>query len=96
MKVEFTAGIDHISGTMKSRCKEGTRFVFMTRRGDKPGRGRMYLRNDDDYKRSTPLSPAEIAARDLFSRRSAEVKRLMTEEKYTKKAAWEIAKKTIF
>jgi hypothetical protein len=92
MKVTLMPGIAEISGSTKP--KHGKRMVFMTRTNSKGKREtRMYLRNADDYQRTTPPSEAELAARSLFARRQAYVQHLLASGKcHTKADAWKIAK----
>ena len=94
MKVEFMPGIAAISGTLKG--KNGDKLVFMHRQSDGKGHGHAYLRSKESYKRSTPVSDKEIAARSLFQKRAQLVKQLMTERRCkTKAEAWQIAKEQI-
>lgn len=93
MKVTLIPGIAEISGSTR---KHGKRMVFMTRTNSEGKREtRMYLRNDDDYKRKKPYSDAELAAQDLFSRRQKYVKQLLDNGCRSRAEAWKIAKKTI-
>ena len=71
MIVEFAGGITSASGTL-FKNRNGSRVIFTTRRAPSSNKNkvRMYLRSADSYKRKKPLSDAEIAAHDLFTRRA--------------------------
>ena len=74
----------------------GYKLVFTHRQSDGKGHGHAYLRSKESYKRSTPVSDKEIAARSLFQNRAQLVKQLMTERRCkTKAEAWRIAKEQI-
>ena len=80
-------GIAAISGSMKS--KNGKRIVFTHRASDKPGNGRMYMRQE--YQRTAPVSDKEIAARNLFKQITAKVAAMTEEEKKTFCEHWKKA-----
>ena len=92
MKVTLMPGIAEISGSTKT--KHGKRMVFMTRTNNQGKREtRMYLRTDDDYKRTKPFSEKEKHAQELFAKRQAIVSELMATGQCRSKAeAWRIAK----
>ena len=97
MKVEFAGCIISGSGTLY-KSRNGSRVIVTTRRASttNKNRVRMYIRSGESYKRTQPFSDAEIAAQELFTRRQAYVKELITNGKCKSRAeAWKIAKKTI-
>ena len=95
MIVEFAGGITSASGTL-CKNRNGSRVIVTTRRAPSSNKNkvRMYLRSADSYKRKKPLSDAEIAAHDLFTRRAKYVKELM-DAGMRRDKAWKIAKQTI-
>ena len=96
MVVELNACFDKASGTF---CKDKDfRIILTTRRApsNNPNKVRMYFRSEESYKRKQPFTDAELAAQELFTRRQAYVKELITNGKCKSKAdAWKVAKKTI-
>ena len=95
MKVILMPGIEAISGSTKSA--HGKRTVFITRTNAQGKREtRMYLRSAADYKRKTPATEKEMAARSLFARRQALVRELMEAHKFrTLKEAWDFVRQEI-
>ena len=95
MKVTLMPGIEAISGSTKP--VHGKRTVFITRTNAKGKREtRMYLRSAADYKRKSPASEKEMAARSLFMRRQALVRELMKAHKFrTLKEAWDFVRQEI-
>ena len=79
MKVEFSSGISHISGSMKS-SRFGHRVVFTHRKNDKSGYGHAYIRPADAYKRSTPLSDNERRARADFQTIALKTNEILADE----------------
>ena len=97
MIVEFAGGIISASGTL-CKNRNGSRVIVTTRKAPSKNKNkvRMYFRSEESYKRKQPFTDAELAAQDLFTRRQAYVKELITNGKCKSKAdAWKIAKKTI-
>ena len=80
MKVEFSSGISHISGSMKS-SRFGHRVIFTHRKNDKSGFGHAYIRPADAYKRSTPLSDNERRARADFQTIALKTNGILADEK---------------
>ena len=95
MKITLMPGIDAISGSTKP--VRGKRLVFMTRTNAQGKREtRMYLRSAADYQRKSPVSDKEIAARSLFARRQARVRKLMKTHQFrTLKEAWDFVRQEI-
>ena len=94
MIVEFVGGIEAAHGTF-CKNKNGSRVIVTTRRNasSKKNSMRMYIRSAESYQRTNPPSEAEVAARDLFTRRQARVQELISSGKCRSKAeAWKIAK----
>ena len=78
-KVEWSAGIDHVSGALSKPGKNGrhscSKMLLGTHRvaaTTNPNCNRLYLRKK--VKRSTPLSDKELAARARFTAVQAAVK----------------------
>ena len=97
MIVEFAGGIISGSGTL-CKNRNGSRVIVTTRRAPSKSKNkvRMYIRSVESFKRTKPFSDAEIAAQELFTRRQAYVKELITNGKCKSRAeAWKVAKKTI-
>ena len=101
MIVEFTGGIEAAHGTLY-KGKNGTRVIITTRKAPStnPNKVRMYLRSAKAYKRKKPASDAEIAARQLFTKRQAYVRQLLDAAKAENKRlslakAWKVAKQEI-
>ena len=73
-KVKYATGIDYVSGAMsKPKVKEGHScgtYLIGTHREaatTNPNCTRLYIREADDYKRTTPLNANEQAARLRFT-----------------------------
>lgn len=79
MKVTFMPGIDSISGSFKG--KNGSKTVFMHRKSDKKGEGRMYFRHNSDYARKNPLTDNERAARLKFAQITETIQKMTDEQK---------------
>ena len=79
MKVTFIPGIDSISGSFKG--KNGSRTVFMHRKSDKKGDGRVYFRKNSDYARKDPPTDNERAARLKFAQIAETVHKMTDEQK---------------
>lgn len=97
MNVEFMPGIASISGTL-FKGKNGLRLVATTRKEPTTNKQktRLYLRTADSYQRKTPVSKAEMDAREIFAKRQSYVKQLMAADPgLSKKEAWSIAKRDI-
>ena len=92
MIVEFAGGITAASGTL-CKNRNGSRIIVTTRRAPSSNKNkvRMYLRSANSYIRKQPLSDAEIAARNLFSRRAKYVRELM-DAGIRRDKAWQTAK----
>ena len=78
-KVEWSAGIDHVSGALAKPGKNGqhscTKMLLGTHRvaaTENPNCNRVYIRRK--VKRSTPLTAKELEARGRFSAVAAAVK----------------------
>ena len=95
MKITLMAGIESISGSTKP--VHGKRTVFITRTNAQGKREtRMYLRSAADYKRKSPASEKEMAARSLFARRRVLVQELMKAHKFhSLKDAWDFVRQEI-
>ena len=95
MKVTLMPGIDAISGS--TRPVHGKRTVFITRTNAQGKREtRMYLRSAADYKRKSPVTEKEMAARSLFARRRLLVQELMKAHKFhSLKDAWDFVRQEI-
>lgn len=95
MKVTLMPGIDAISGS--TRPVHGKRTVFITRTNAQGKREtRMYFRSAADYKRKSPVTEKEMAARSLFARRRALVQELMKAHKFhSLKDAWDFVRQEI-
>ena len=60
-KVKYATGIDYVQGSLaKPKVKNGAATT-------NPSCTRLYIREADTYKRTTPVSSLEIAARDRFA-----------------------------
>ena len=92
MKVELMPGIKSLSGTLKAQ--NGTRLVFMTRKAPTTSqtKTRLYIRHEDNYRRSSPLSDAEIKARQRFTTFALAVKNMPEERKQQFAKEWQKAK----
>ena len=80
-KVEWSAGIDSVSGALSKPSKSGqhscTKMLLGTHREaatSNPNCTRLYVRSAEDYQRSTPVTENEIAARARFTAVRAAVK----------------------
>lgn len=95
MIVRFAGGIESASGTL-CKNRNGSRVIVTTRKApsSNPNKVRMYIRSASSYKRQKPLSDAEKAAHDLFTRRAKYVKELM-DAGIRRDKAWQTAKITI-
>lgn len=94
MNIELIPGIASISGTLY-KGKNGLRIVATTRKAATANKQktRLYLRTADSYKRKTPVSKAELDAREIFAKRQSYVKQLMAADPgLSKKEAWAKAK----
>ena len=79
--VTYAPGIDHVSGALaKPKKKDGHScgsYLLATHREaatQNPNCSRLYIKPKDNYKRSTPLSEDEMAARVRFVAVSAAVR----------------------
>ena len=91
MKVTYMPGIAFISGTMKTKSPTDKRLVFIHRKTDKIGQGRMYIQQP--YERSTPVTTEEKQRRQRFKQLAIRVAQILKEQKsLTRKEAWQIAK----
>ena len=95
MLVEFAGGIEAASGTL-CKNRNGSRVIVTTRKAasKNPNKVRMYIRSAASYQRSSPPSDAELAARELFTKRQAYVSELIGLG-CSKSEAWQIAKQRI-
>ena len=73
-KVKYATGIDYVQGSLaKPKVKDGHScgtYLIGTHREaptENPNCARLYVREADTYKRTTPLSDDEIAARARFT-----------------------------
>ena len=73
-KVKYATGIDYVQGSLaKPKVKNGHScgtYLTGTHREaatTNPSCTRLYIREADTYKRTTPVSSLEIAARDRFA-----------------------------
>ena len=80
-KVTYAPGIDHVSGALaKPKKKDGHScgsYLIGTHREaatENPNCSRLYIKPKDNYKRSTPLSEDELAARTRFTAVQAAVR----------------------
>ena len=80
-KVTYSAGIDKVSGALaKPKKRDGHScgaYLLATHREaatQNPNCSRLYIKPKDNYKRSTPLSEDEMAARVRFVAVSAAVR----------------------
>ncbi len=80
-KVTYSAGIDHVYGALaKPKKKDGHScgsYLLATHREaatENPNCSRLYIKPKDNYKRSTPLSEDELAARTRFTAVQAAVR----------------------
>jgi hypothetical protein len=91
MKVEFLPGIASISGSIKP--SKGKRIIFRHFASDLPGQGHVTICAPDAYRRKTPVSERELAAKRLFSRRASYVKLLRNRHPdISHVEAWRLAK----
>ena len=82
MKVDLMPGIASMSGKMKAKSPNGKDIIFKTyRRPDGKTETRAYFAPKGGYKRTTPLSDNEIAARNRFARFSDIFKHMPEETK---------------
>ncbi len=80
-QVTYSPGIDHVSGALaKPKKKDGHScgsYLIGTHREaatENPNCSRLYIKPKDNYKRSTPLSEDELAARTRFTAVQAAVR----------------------
>ena len=80
-KVKYATGIDHVSGSLaKPKVKDGHScgsYLIGTHRvapTTNPNCTRLFIREADTYKRTTPISALETKARSRFSAVSIAVK----------------------
>ncbi len=80
-QVTYSPGIDHVSGALaKPKKKDGHScgsYLLATHREaatENPNCSRLYIKPKDNYKRSTPLSEDELAARTRFTSVQAAVR----------------------
>ena len=80
-KVKYATGIDYVSGALsKPKVKDGHScgtYLLGTHREaatENPNCTRLYIHDADNYKRSTPLSEDELAARTRFTAVQAAVR----------------------
>ena len=80
-KVKYATGIDYVSGAMaKPKKKDGHScgtYLIGTHRTaatTNPDCTRLYVREAEDYQRSTPVTPDELWARNRFRAVAAAVK----------------------
>ena len=73
-KVKYSEGIDYVQGSLaKPKVKDGHKcgsYLIGTHRTaatTNPECTRLYIRNAETYKRTTPLSANEIAIRERFT-----------------------------
>ena len=73
-KVKYSEGIDYVQGSLaKPKVKDGHKcgsYLIGTHRTaatTNPECTRLYIRNAETYKRTTPLSVEEIAIRERFT-----------------------------
>ena len=91
MKVEYIPGIASMSGSLK--MPGGKRLIFRHYASDRPGHGHATVCSANTYKRRTPVTEAEQAAKRLFSRRASYVKQLCDAHPGLSRAeAWQQAK----
>ena len=82
MKVDLMPGIASMSGKLKSKSPYGKDMIFKTfRRPDGKTETRAYFAPKGGYKRTTPLSDNEIAARKQFVLISQILKQMPEEKK---------------
>ena len=93
MKVEFFSGIASASGTFR-KLKNGDRIIVTTRKAPTSSKLRthMYFRSADSYKRKSPVSENELAARSRFATISEKIKNLSPEERMSYQEQWATAK----
>ena len=79
-KVKYATGIDYVSGALsKPKVKDGHSCgtyllgTHRTKATENPNCTRLYIHDADTFKRSTPLSEDELAARTRFAIVSAQV-----------------------
>ena len=72
-KVKYATGIDYVSGSLsKPKVKDGHScgtYLIGTHRvaaTENPNCTRLYVRDAESYKRTTPVGPDELAARARF------------------------------
>ena len=80
-KVKYATGIDYVKGSLsKPKVKDGHScgtYLIGTHREaatENPNCTRLFVRDADTYKRTTPLSDKELAARARFTAVQAAVK----------------------
>lgn len=93
MKLTLAPGFVSASGTF-AKYKNGDKIILKTyNRNGKPETRAYAIKK---HERTTKLSAAEMAARELFTRRQAFVQELFASGQCTSKAdAWKKAKETI-
>jgi hypothetical protein len=79
-------GIEYIQGAIKRPIKKDGHthgnYVIMTHRTaptTSPGCQRFYVKNEDAYKRNTPVTPTELAVRNKFTAVSQAVSQRMND-----------------
>ena len=80
-KVKYATGIDYVSGALsKPKVKDGHSCgtyllgTHRTKATENPNCTRLYIHDADTFKRSTPLSEDELAARTRFTAVQAAVR----------------------